>query len=410
MNNGVNIHKYNIVLIADEPWENFTWRRRHYVAWALSKNHKVVFVEPPLSLFSILKNRTINWKQIFNLGRCKHQGRKLYSYSPYKLLPLSFPFSNLLKFDSINKQIIFNQLKRYSNKLKIRGPILWVFFSDKQYEYYDSLEPILTVGDIYDKIAPSWEGMQYKDIQRLERMQAKIIENSDVIFTVSQLLYDELTTLHKNTYLVQNGVDYESFENASKSNCIIDDVKQLKKPILAFLGMMHYIVDFELLNYVAESHPEWTLLLMGKENISSKHDKFNFESLVDKSNVVYVDELERQLIPFYLQAADICLMPMKKMELNRYANPLKMWEYLAAGKPIVATDQGCDYGLGDLIRLARNKQEFLIAIEEALITANDIDLINKRKEFAKNNSWINRTDRMLKIIEEKLDRPSITNS
>lgn len=398
--------QHDIILIAAEPWENYTWRRRHHVAWALAKNNKVLFAEPPFSVVSPLKDKNISWRQLLNLGRLKYQGRNLYSYSLFKLLPLSLPFSEQLHFDAINKKIIFYNLKQVTKRLNIKDPILLVFFSGKQYDYYGLFNEAITVGDLYDKFtAPSWDGMLQEHIDYLQQLENKIIKSVDIIFTVSQHLYCELKSLHRNVFLVPNGVDYESFEIESTSNSKVLICEKLKRPVIGFLGMMHYIVDFELLNYVAESHPEWTVLLMGKENIHGGDDKLYFNNLMNKNNVVYVGELERLMIPTYLEITDVCLMPMKKIELNRYADqPLKMWEYLAAGKPIVAVDQGCDYGLNEFIKFAKSNEGFVKAIEESLSINNDIELINKRKIFARENSWDQRVEQMMRIIDEFLSK------
>lgn len=405
------MHPYNIVLIADEPWENFTWRRRHHVAWALSKNHKVLFVEPPFSILSSFRDRNIRWRQLFNLGRLKHQGGDLYSYSPFKLLPLSLPFSKRFKFDAINKRIIFHYLKRYAKRLNIKNPILWVFFSDKQYDYYGLLNETITVADLYDKFpAPSWDGMLPEHIQSLQQLQDKIIKEADIIFTVSRLLYDEFKLLHEKVFLVPNGVDYESFENCSTSNCNVSIYEKLKKPTIGFLGMMHYKVDFELLDYIAESHPEWTILLMGKDNIHVDADRKIFNTLKNRKNVIWCGEIDRAAIPSFLGMVDVCLVPLKKLEINRYANYLKIWEYFAAGKPVIAVNQGISYEYPNLIRLANSKEEILRNISEALKEDIGKELVNQRKLIAEGNSWKNRVKQMLKIIEESLATKSTVHN
>ncbi len=396
--------QHDIILIAAEPWENYTWRRRHHVAWALSKKNKVLFVEPPYSVLSPFRNKHISWKQLFNLGRLKHQGRNLYSYSPFKLLPLSLPFSERFNLDAINKKIIFYKLKRFAKSLEIKNPILWVFFSDKQYDYFGLFKEAIVVGDLYDKFgAPSWEGMSRKEIQYLLQRQDNIMRNADIVFTVSQLLCDEFKLLHKKTYLVQNGVDFEYFDNYDdKHNLNNTRFNDIKGPVLAFLGMMHYIVDYELLNYITESNSKWTLLLIGHKNINSEEDKKQFDMLLSRENVIYMGRINKEEIPYYLNLADVCLLPMKKIDLNKYADPLKLWEYFAAGKPVVAVDQGTSCEQPDLIRLANSKEEFVRNISQALRKDINDDRVNRRKIIAKENTWENRVKQMLAIIEESL--------
>jgi len=394
--------QHDIILIANEPWENFTWRRRHHVAWELSKKHKVLFVEPPCTVLTPVRGRNISWRQLMNLGRLKHRGRNLYSYSPLKVLPLSLPFSKTFDFDGINRKAALAGLKRAVEEIEIKDPILWVYFSPEQYDYYGLLGEILAVGDIYDKFgASTWKGMLPEHSSMLQRRQDFLIKKSDIVFTVSQGLYNELEMVHPSVYLIQNGVDYESFEDSPRRENA-EAIKGLKAPVLGFLGMLHYKVDFGLLNYIAENHPEWTLLLMGKDNIHDDEDRKAFNELKSRRNVRWCKEIDREAIPCFLSMTDVCLVPLKKLEMNRYANFLKIWEYLAAGKPIVAVDQGVNSEYPDLIRFAAAKEEFVSNISESLDVDTGYDLVMRRKNIAKSNSWENRTKKMLEIIEETL--------
>lgn len=366
------------------------------MAWALAKENKVLFVEPPFTLLAPLRDRNISWRQLLNIGRLKHQGRNLYSFPPLKLFPPFLSCSSCFNFDAANKKNVFNQLKNCVQKLNFKNPVLWVFFSDRQYDYYGLFNESVTVGDLYDKFTtPTWEGMLPKHIEPLRQMQNTIIEKSDIIFTVSKLLFEEFSQIHKNVFLVPNGVDFESFES---SNGPIK-IGKLKKPVLGFLGMLHYKVDFNLLYYIAQTHPEWTLLLMGKDNIHSNSDRLIFERLKKKDNVVWTREIERESIPSFLNSVDVCIVPLKKIAMNRYANYLKIWEYLAAGKPIVSVDQGISYEYPDLIRLADSKEEFVDNIAKALKEDTDEELVKQRKNVAMTNSWDSRVREMLDIID-----------
>ncbi|HLE16979.1 MAG TPA: glycosyltransferase, partial [Syntrophales bacterium] len=179
-------------------------------------------------------------------------------------------------------------------------------------------------------------------------------------------------------------------------------IKGLKAPVLGFLGMLHYKVDFVLLNYIAKTHPEWTLLLMGKDNIHDDEDRKAFNELKGRRNVRWCKEIDREAIPCFLSMADVCLVPLKKLEMNRYANFLKVWEYLAAGKPVVAVDQGVHFEYQDMIRFAGSKEEFVRNIYDSLNADTGEDLVMRRKHIAKSNSWENRTEKMLGIVEETL--------
>jgi len=130
------VPKHDIIFIASEPWEHYTWRRRHHVAWNLAKRNRVLFVGPPLTVSQPFREINLNWKHFFGLGRLKHQGRNLYSYSPVRLLPLAIPGSQRFNFYTRDKKRIFSSLKKIIDKLQFKNPILWVNFSQWHYDYY----------------------------------------------------------------------------------------------------------------------------------------------------------------------------------------------------------------------------------------------------------------------------------
>ncbi len=398
--------KHDIIMIAAEPWENSIWRRRHHVAWNLARDNRVLFVEPPFTVMSPLSAK-IKWRHILNLGRLKYRGRNLYSYSPWKLLPLSLPGSYRFDYDSINRKIIFSDLKKIVEHLEFKAPVLWVYFSPNQYDYYGLFGEKIVVADWYDKFtAISGYDVPEEYILDIQQKERTILKNADLVFAVSEKLYADIKPLNNNVEIISQGVDYEAFQNAEgKEDKIISHFFEgIRKPVLGFLGMMHHIVDFELLNYIAQAHPDWSLLLMGPKNLWNKADIALFKMLSARKNVYYTGNVQRELIPIYLKYTDVCLMPMKKIEINRYASTLKLWEYMASGKPIVAIDQGIKYDCYELIRVASDEKEFVQAIDQCLKEEKGIlSLSQKRKAVAEAHSWQKRVETMLELIYAELE-------
>ena len=227
------------------------------------------------------------------------------------------------------------------------------------------------------------------------------MRKADIVFAVSRGLFDDAKKFNENCYLIPNGVDCDLYRLpvAVPAN---SKLERIRRPILGYLGILHYMVDFDLLNYLAESRPDWSILLMGRKLIKVPEDKACFAALTEKENVHYAGEIARKEIPAFLQSLDVCLMPFKNTESNRYApGPLKLWEYLAVGKPIVAVDQGIEYHYQNLIKIASDKEGFVNCIEEAL-REKDPQLIAERKQAAQENSWDKRVDRMMELVEAEL--------
>ena len=395
----------NIIIISADPWAHYTWRRRHHVAWNLAKENKILFIEPPISIINPLLDIGLSWKHLFNLGKLKHQGRNLYSYSPCRFFVSSLPFSKKINYEELNKKIIFKKLKHIVDKLGMKDPILWIYYHPYHYDYYGLFNEKIVVADWYDKFTAQSGETKLPDsiLNSIKVKEDMIVKNSDIIFTVSEELKKDFVVKHDKVVLVPHGVDIDSFINVKEPGFFAKKyLKKIKKPVLGFLGLIHNKIDFNLLNYVAESRQDWSILLIGKKWLTEENSIKSFNELIKRKNVYYTREIKKEFIPYYLNFIDVCLMPFKKVEFNKYTTgPLKLLQYFAAGKPVVAVNQGVKLDYNELIKTADTKDEFIKKIEECLAEIGNKDLIEKRLKIAKENSWEKRVEEMLELIEGK---------
>lgn len=394
----------DIIFFAVEPYEHYVpERRRHQVARRLVKKNRVLWVAPPIPFIGLLFPKHYNlthysFKTLFNLGRLKYQGCNLWVYCPVQFFPTWYKIPFIYK---INKLLIFKALQSVVKRLNFRNPILWLYKNRCDYEYYGLFNEKMIIYDCYD-IQMAFQGFNHGDawLKSVLDWESKAIEKADIVFTVSKKLYNDFAKIKKKTHLIPNGVDYDFFQsNKRKGNNI--NLMEIRKPILGHHGIYHYKLDFELLNYLAENRPSWSILLIGKNLTKVSEDRSLFEKLINRENVYYTGVVSLEQLPLYLQGCDLFLMPMKRLEFNRYADPLKLWEYLAVGKPIVAVDQGVEYQYQHLIKVAPDKEGFVRCVEESLCEDNS-ELVAERKRVARENSWDKRVDRMMELIEAEL--------
>jgi len=397
---------HNIIIIAAEPWEHYTWRRRHHVAWNLAKKNRVLFVEPPLTLFNPFFDINLSWKHLLNLGRLKRQGHNLYSYSPWRRYPLSLPLSSIFDYKKINQDDAIKGVVKVVKRLGFKNPILWIYYHPYHYDYYGIFNEKIVVTDWYDKFtAPAGIDIPKDAMDKIRDREDRILKRADIVFAVSKKLADDLRAKNGNVYVIPQGVDVDSFTNITDRDkkSAAKRLGRIKRPLLGFLGIMHSKVDFNLLNYIAEEKPDWSILLMGKEWLWNNADIESYRKLRCRKNVFYTGELKKESIPAYLTHMDVCLLPLKNTEFNRFSNPLKLCQYLAAGKPIVAVDLGIKYDFHEFIKITYDKDEFIMKIEECLNEACDEGLSTRRKEVAGDNSWGKRVESMLEIINKKIE-------
>jgi len=205
---------HDIIIIAADPWEHYTWRRRHHVAWNLAKENRVLFVEPPLSLFNPFCDIDLSWRHVLNLGRLKHQGRNLYSYSPWRRYPLSLPFSGTFDYERMNRESVINSIKKAVHDLGFKNPILWVYYHPYHYDYYGLFDEKIVVTDWYDKFtAPFGVGIQKDEVDKIRGREDRILKRVDIVFAVSTELAKNIKLRNKNVYVIPQGVDVDSFIN-----------------------------------------------------------------------------------------------------------------------------------------------------------------------------------------------------
>ncbi|HJS18689.1 MAG TPA: glycosyltransferase, partial [Anaerolineales bacterium] len=208
--------------------------------------------------------------------------------------------------------------------------------------------------------------------------EAEIIQKSDLVLATSHLLFNEKSRLNTNCLLVPNGADFDHF-NYSPEN-LPEELIGIPKPIIGYYGAMSDWLDTELIRHLASARPDWSFLLIGRI------ESADISPIKDLRNVHLLGEKPYELLPGYLQQFDTCIIPFKKNPLTEATNPVKLFEFLSAGKSIVATDLDELRYYREYVRLASSPEEWLVAIELALTAYQPLE-VEKRMSFARQNTW-----------------------
>jgi glycosyltransferase involved in cell wall biosynthesis len=223
--------------------------------------------------------------------------------------------------------------------------------------------------DDYAKIHPSIE----KDITEIETW---LINKADLIITTSSALFDKSKRINKNkaAILIGNGVDYEFFNKTSFQKPI--ELKDMGK-IVGYVGTIDKWMDFEAIRFLADTRKDLDFVFVGP---------FKTPGLPVRRNIHFLGQRNYDTVPHYCNFFDVCLIPFKAGEFADSVNPVKLYEYFALGKPVVAYRMKELIPLNDLLYLAEDKVDFLKKLEFAL-DETDIEIRLKRKDFAKMNDW-----------------------
>ncbi len=384
----------NIICVGHHAWSDL-WRRRHQVVTRLAKYNRILYIEPPISILAIIGNLLrLRWPEGLNL-RTKEIASNLFLSSTINILPLS----RFKLIRRINRFVITHFLRKEIKKLGFTNPILWVYFNWSFETFIGAFNEKLICYDCCDK---------YTDMATVTKRTAKLIEawerklllKADVVFAITSELREHLLEFNNHVYVIPNGVDYELFKAASDSSVEVPpDLKEIPRPVVGFVGNISHKVDFDLMNHIAESRPDWSVVMIGPEDIVV--DKEKFTQFKDKKNVHFLGKKEVRLLPNYLKGIDVCIIPFKDSEHVRHCSPNKLYEYISAGKPIVTVPYFP--GVNDYdgaLKVAHSKEEFVSSIQTAL--AEDCaEMVNKRQKIAKNCTWDQRVKMMMNIVEER---------
>ena len=290
------------------------------------------------------------------------------------------------QLDETSKKILFDQFEILREKLNISKAICMVdlpFWSPLVLE----LRKIFGWKIIYDSM-DQLSGFSNIAPPMLEP-EVELIKKSNLMLTTSHLLFNEKSQLNTNCLLVPNGTDFDHFNYSPE--IIPEELPTLQNPIIGYYGAISDWLDTELIYDLASARPNWNFILIGRI------ESADIAQIIKMSNVHLLGEKPYELLPRYLQQFDTCIIPFKKIPLTEATNPVKLFEFLSAGKSVVATDLDELRYYQEYARLASSLDSWLIAIELAL---DDYlpSQVKKRQSFARQNSW---NERIL-LIEDAI--------
>lgn len=224
-------------------------------------------------------------------------------------------------------------------------------------------------------------------------------DTANVVFTTTSPLYKRLRRINERTHLIPNAGDYDHFRPAAERSFAAPEVRNLARPIVGFAGnFIASKVDFDLLEAAARKRPEWTLLLIGP---ASPETREKLEHLTRLPNVAWLGPKPYGELPRYIAAFDVGLIPYAANAYTRSCFPLKVYEYLAAGKPIVASGLPELAGMEPDVALVDSADELVAAVRAALDRVSSADR-ERRIALAARNSWETRTERLLDLVGAEL--------
>jgi glycosyltransferase involved in cell wall biosynthesis len=308
-------------------------------------------------------------------------------------LPVLLPFFQMSQtINSANHLVIRRMLRRWARSLGFRTPILW-FYTPFSEPLIDRIEH---TGTVYECVDEFRAARGFVRASTVGAMEDALLRKIDVAIVTQENLYPRRAALCRNTYCVPNGADTDAFRAAAMDNLPPAPLmERFPKPRLVFVGHIQYWIDLGLIAHLASRRPGWSFILIGP--IGPLADKSPVKGL---PNVHFVGRQPQSEIPRLLKSADVCLNPYITGELADNCSPLKLYEYLAAGKPIVSTEMPEAHKFSDDVRIAGSYDDFLNCCEAVIRSLPESEKrIAARMAGAEQHSWQNRFIEVNRILE-----------
>jgi hypothetical protein len=312
------------------------------------------------------------------------------------MLPVNFlaPGKMYDLLSSWNNNRIYELIRELKNENNISSYIFVNCFNPFYLdEFPDDIEPLIKAYYCVDDISQ----VEYTRKHGAEK-EAKIIRHADVCFTTGLELQRIKLLINPNTYYLPNASDFTLFSRAA-NEVLRKPVELLafeNKKIIGFIGSVEYRTDYELLKKMVGYHSDKVFVVVGP--VYAKEIKeMGFDQM---QNVIFTGARHFSELPAYLQYMDVMIIPYRLSVLTKSIYPLKLNEYLGAGKAVVSTIFSDDIkGFNDVVYLAKDHQEFLKMIDRA-IGENSEEKKQMRMRRAGENTWATRVEQFWTCLEK----------
>ena len=387
----------DIVLLSTADWDNPFWTNKQHVAAQLAEmGHRVLYIDS-VGLRR-LTTTVRDWRRAVHKVWKGIVGPKRVKDRIWVCSPLVVPLHDIKSIRRVNKLALSMQLRLWLRAVAFQRPLLWTYNPL-------TLELINIDGFPFDAVIyhcvdeiKAQPGMPEDVIERAERT---LVARADIVFVTARYLLETRRSWNANTFYFPNVADAEHFGKALERTTVVpEDLSVLPRPRIGFVGAISsYKVDFGLLRHLAMAHPEWSIVLIGQ--VGEGDPATDVSSLKDLRNVYLLGPRPYEQLPNYLKGMDVGIIPSLKNDYTRAMFPMKFFEYLAAGLPVVATDLPALEEFANVAYLAGTYGEFIRQVETALVENRSVR--EQRLAVARQYTYKRRTEVMWELVVKTLN-------
>ncbi|MFA6320563.1 MAG: glycosyltransferase [Candidatus Omnitrophota bacterium] len=380
------ISKQDVLFFSSDDWNSGLKTSKYHLATRLARDNRVFFINSiGLRTPSVSASDT---KRIFKKLAGFFRGVTKVGENLFVYTPIAIPFQGIGGVRFLNNFIITLQIKCIMAKFGVKRPDIWTFLPNSL-GVVNKIPKRKLIYYCVDEMS-AFKGVPSGVISKLDEALTK---KADAVFAVSKTLYEKKLALNKNAFYSPHGVDFELFNKAITEQTVDKpkDISDITGPIIGFYGLISSDwIDYDLVKFIADKKPDWSFVFVGKIDVLK-------DAPPKAKNIHYLPVKPYEELYKYSRFFDVAMLPFNLNELTMNSHPLKILEYLSAGKPVVsiAIPEAVKYE--NVIEIAKDREDFLTKIEKCL--KNNIKtMVDDRVNFASLNSWEKRFSEIQKTI------------
>lgn len=354
-----------IVCFSSAPWSGVWQRHQQIMVRFAERGHTVIYVEPTnivqaIRKPSILVNRVAKKDGVILV-------RPIFS-------PLHDRVNGLERIDLALVSRLLERILAGLREEKV--DVLWLFSP-----FYAFATSAINYKLLVYDCADECDGFFFSEKGKawiLEK-ENEVLKKANLVFVTSQRLFERCARVNSNIHWAPNGVPLSFFEKRLRANH--SDIERINRPIVGFVGSLAFWLDYEMLHKAAVSNEDLSFVFVGPIITQEK----SIKALKQLDNVHFLGAKKYADIPDYVSCFDVCLIPFKVQNLTLGALPIKLFEYFAAGKPVVSSKLDEVTRFKNCVYLA-DADTFEDQIREAL-REHDPQLRKQRIDIARKYSW-----------------------
>ncbi len=393
----------NIIIFSQMQFDSALESTNYTMAKHLAKDNRVFYVDRPYTWLDYIKFRNtpgfkIRKPHFFSASNSvietDNPNLNIIITTPVpsiNMLPEGKVYRRALKF---NEKLVAKRLQKVIRLLKIKDYIYINAYNVAFPSLHKLLSPTLTVYHCVDPLIEPYQtrhGLTNEDI---------LVKGVDMVISTSKELSNKKGRLNKQSFFSPNAANISHSQRALDPALKVADILSgIKKPVIGYFGNVERRIDYDLVKKIIVKNPDKSFVFIGPvDRYYVSEDDYKFPNLYFKGPVPY------EMMPAVLKGFDVAIIPFKKDEVSNNIFPLKLFEYLGSGKPVVSTDFNPDLKdfTGDTVFYCKNSDEFSDSLNAAL---NDTEAQRqKRLEVAAENTWDHRVMEIKNLLKANLDR------